>query len=228
MNLPVHLALIMDGNGRWAKKNGKNRVFGHKKGVDIAKNIIMHCLNREISWLSLFAFSTENWQRPASEVLFLMQMMFKALNESWQELNQKNIRVYFVGNLTSLPKKLQKLIHKIETATVANFKMNLVFAINYSGKWAILKTIEKIIQSNPKDITEQTFNLARVLPEMPEVDLLIRTSGEMRLSNFHLWEIAYSELFFSKTLWPDFTTAELDQILQDFQQRNRRFGAITE
>lgn len=228
--LPQHVAIIMDGNGRWATARGKARAFGHQQGQKTVEKIIEHAREREIKWLSLFAFSTENWQRPAKEVSLLMHLMRVALETSWQRLIAGNIRVHFLGDLSPLPSALQSSMRKLERQTANHSAMNLVFAINYSGRWAQLQTVKTLLSSkiSAELLTEEAFMAARPLACLPDVDMLIRTSGELRLSNFHLWEMAYAELFFTPTLWPDFSVSEFDDMLSAYAMRSRRFGGLLE
>lgn len=227
--LPAHLAIIMDGNGRWAKQRGRPRVFGHRAGRDSVEKVVAWCRAQGIPWLSLFAFSTENWRRPGAEVSVLMDIMLSSLQEKWREMAEQDIRLHFLGERSALSPKLIAAMQEAETCTADNRALNVVFAINYSGQWAMLETARNLLRAGlrPENVDAQTFAAHRPLPEMPEVDLLIRTSGEKRLSNFHLWEMAYAEMVFCEVLWPDFGEAELTAALAQYGQRERRYGGIT-
>lgn len=230
MTIPHHLAIIMDGNGRWAKKRFLPRVVGHQAGKETVDRMVEVCSNKGIKTLSLFAFSTENWQRPEQEVALLMRLIEQTIQEKKQKFMDNNIRVNILGERQNLSPNLIQAIEDLEALTANNQGMNLVLAINYSGLWSIQQTIKNIIQKglNPDEIDVETFNAHRPLPTLPPVDLLIRTSGEQRISNFHLWELAYAELFFSDVLWPDFSEKDLDEALASYQKRNRRYGGLDE
>ena len=228
--LPAHIAIIMDGNGRWAKERGRPRVFGHRAGRDTVERIVSHCRARGIAWLSLFAFSTENWQRPKAEVSILMDLMLSSLEEKWRKMAENGIRLYFLGNREPLSPKLAAAMDEAERQTAHNSALNVVFAINYSGQWAIMETARNLLRAGmaPEALDMPAFAAHRPLPDMPPVDLLIRTSGEMRISNFHLWEMAYAEMVFTDTLWPDFATADFDHALRQYAARERRYGGLND
>jgi undecaprenyl diphosphate synthase len=223
----------MDGNGRWAKGRNLPRIMGHKAGGDTAKKIITACAKREITALTLFAFSTENWQRPEKEVQFLMETFFSTLNKELPTLHKNNIKFRVIGERTTLSKKLQVAITKAEKLTANNTGMNLSLAINYSGRWDILQAAKTLLQevsnNTPQfaDFNENVFAHHLALADLPEPDLFIRTSGEIRISNFMLWQLAYTELYFTDIYWPDFDEQELEKALQSFATRQRRFGKIT-
>lgn len=233
-SLPKHIAVIMDGNGRWAKARGKPRAVGHRAGYEALRAIIKACQQRGIEVLSLFAFSRENWRRPQLEVNALMALLGKGLRDEVQALHQENIQLRFIGDLTELAPRLQTLIQQAMELTANNTGMTIVFAINYGGKWEITQAAAAIAakvaegQLSTRDISEQLLQQHLCLADCPELDLVIRTSGERRLSNFFLWQSAYAELYFTETLWPDFNETELDEALAYFSQRKRRFGQTDE
>lgn len=226
--LPEHVAIIMDGNGRWAKQRGRPRVFGHRAGRDTVEQIVSHCRKAGIPWLSLFAFSTENWRRPQAEVSILMDLMLSSLQEKWRQMSDNGIRLHFLGSRAGLSPKLAAAMDEVEAQTASNTALNVVFAINYSGQWAIVETARNLVRAGiAADLIDaDAFAAHRPLPAMPPVDLLIRTSGEMRISNFHLWEMAYAEMVFCDALWPDFTAADFDAALAQYIARDRRYGGL--
>ena len=233
-SLPKHIAVIMDGNGRWAKEHGRPRVFGHKNGVKAVRETTEACAELGVEYLTLYAFSTENWNRPRIEVNALMALLVETLRKEISTLNKNNIRLKAIGDLEKLPPKTYKaLLEGIEN-TKNNTHMTLVLALNYSAKWEILDAVKKIARKvaseeiTPDDIKEDDFVGALSTAGIPDPELLIRTSGENRISNFLLWQIAYSELYFSPIFWPDFRKAQLYEAIIDFQQRERRFGKISE
>lgn len=232
--LPRHVAIIMDGNGRWAKRQGLPRVFGHKKGVETARSIIIKSRNLNIPYLTLFAFSKENWQRPKEEVDTLLSLLKEYLQKELPLMIEKEIKLKVIGDREDLPEDLKKLIEKVEGETEKFNKMTLVLALSYSGRAEILRAVKFIakeiengrIQSH--EIDEKLFKNFFYFPELPDPDLLIRTSGELRISNFLLYQLAYTEFYFTETLWPDFTEEEYLQALLSYQRRERRFGKIYE
>jgi undecaprenyl diphosphate synthase len=232
MNTPSHVAIIMDGNGRWAQARNRPRVFGHLRGAKVAKNIITSAVNCNIRQLTLFTFSTENWARPADEIEFLMRLLGRQLLREANLLLKKNVRFQIVGDLTKLPSALQTVVRDIVELTKNNSGMILTFALNYGGRQEIAKAAKKLAQLavrgtlKPEDIDESTFGAALESSELPDPDLIIRTSGENRLSNFMLWQAAYSEFFISSTLWPDYTVEEFERTLLHFSSRQRRFGKV--
>lgn len=232
--IPKHVAIIMDGNGRWAKTLKLPRVAGHKKGVEAVRQTVTAAQKANISVLTLFAFSKENWQRPVSEVNFLMELFYSALSREIEKLNQSNIRVKFIGDKTGFEGKLQQLINQAELLTQNNTGLVLVMAVNYSGQWDIMQATRQIAQKiinqalSPQDISEHTIGQHLSLADFPPPDLFIRTSGEYRLSNFLIWDLAYTELYFTQTLWPDFNDVSLAQALSWYANRERRFGQIPE
>ena len=228
--LPKHIAITMDGNGRWAKAKGKLRAFGHKSGIDAVRDTIEGAAEIGIKFLTLYAFSTENWERPKTEVKALMSLLISAINKETRTLMENDIKLIAIGNTNSLPSKAkEKLIEAIKK-TENNKRMTLVLALSYSGRWDILNATKKIINDgiSPNDINETVFQQYLTTENVPDPELLIRTSGEYRISNFLLWQIAYSELYFTKTLWPDFRKSHLKEAIIDYQNRERRFGKTTE
>lgn len=223
MNKPKHVAIIMDGNGRWAKKRGKIRTFGHNEGAKKVIEITKKASDLDIKYLTLYAFSTENWKREKSEVDFLMKLLSKFLKKELKTLIDNNIKFRVIGDMSKLSRGLQNIIDNTIEKTKNNGGLTQILAINYGSRDEIIRTIKKI---DNKDISEVNISKALDTCDFPDVDLLIRTGGEKRLSNFLLWQSAYAELFFTDTLWPDFPMDEFETILKDFQKRTRRFGGI--
>lgn len=230
-SVPRHVAIIMDGNGRWAKKRFLPRVAGHKRGVETVREIIKACVRRGVSYLTLFAFSSENWRRPEEEVSFLMQLFLHALKDEVAKLHENNIRFRIIGDLARFDSKLVNLIRRAETLTANNTALTLTIAANYGGRWDILQAVEKMLAAHPgkrSGFTEDELAAHLSLNYGPEPDLFIRTGGEERISNFLLWQLAYSEFYFTDTLWPEFDAAALDRAIESYQQRERRFGRTSE
>ena len=229
-NLPKHVAIIMDGNGRWAKSKGKLRVFGHKNGVTAVRDTVEAAAEIGIQFLTLYAFSTENWERPESEVNALMTLLVTAINKETKTLMDNNIKLSTIGDTNSLPSKAKKELLEAIEKTKDNTRMTLILALSYSGRWDILNATKNLIADgiDPNVINEQVFQQYLTTKSVPEPELLIRTSGEYRISNFLLWQIAYSELYFTDTLWPDFRRIDLEKAILDYQNRERRFGKTTE
>ena len=229
-NLPKHIAIIMDGNGRWAKSKGKLRVFGHKNGVTAVRDTVEAAAEIGIQFLTLYAFSTENWERPESEVNALMTLLVTAINKETKTLMTNNIKLSTIGDTNSLPSKAKKELLEAIEKTKDNTRMTLILALSYSGRWDILNAAKNLITDgiDPNVINEQVFQQYLTTKSVPEPELLIRTSGEYRISNFLLWQIAYSELYFTDTLWPDFRRIDLEKAILDYQNRERRFGKTTE
>jgi undecaprenyl diphosphate synthase len=220
----MHLAIIMDGNGRWAKKRGLKRIEGHKKGAEVVKEITTYCANNpEIEILTLYAFSTENWKRPKMEVEFLMKLLDNWLKKELNTYIENDVKFDVIGDISKFSDKLIERIEYTKEVTKNNKKLTQVLALNYGSRDEITRAIKKLIEKK-EEITPE--NIQKNLDISRDVDLLIRTSGEIRVSNFLLWQIAYAEMFFTPTLWPDFTSKELEQILNDFKKRERRFGGI--
>jgi undecaprenyl diphosphate synthase len=230
--LPVHVAIIMDGNGRWAKKRLLNRVKGHEKGSDTVREVVRTCRKLGIRYLTLYAFSTENWQRPKTEVEALMTLLKRFLKTEKSEMLEKDIRLRVIGQIDRLPADVRKSVEETMAATRDNRGMNLILALSYGSRTEIVDMVQAVAEKvsrgriDPKAITAETIADHLYTREIPDPDILIRTSGEMRISNFLLWQIAYAEIFITPTLWPDFSKDELLQIIKDFQGRERRYGKI--
>ncbi len=232
--LPKHIAIIMDGNGRWAKQHGKPRVFGHRNGVKSVRETTEAAAELGVEYLTLYAFSTENWNRPQFEINALMTLLVETLRKEIDTLNKNNIRLQAIGDLSKLPEKTYKALMEGIEATSQNSRMTLVLALNYSARWEILNATKILAeeinkkQLTPADINEKTFENALSTHGMPDPELLIRTSGETRISNFLLWQIAYAELYFTSIFWPEFRKNNLYEAILDFQKRERRFGKTSE
>lgn len=224
-SVPVHVAIIMDGNGRWAKNKGLKRIEGHRVGVKVVKEIVEASLKIGIKFLTLFTFSTENWKRGEEEVNFLFELFANSVKEYIPELKANSIRLNVIGNLDQLPFFLRKAIDYAIKETEKGDKLTLTLAINYGSRLEIVEAVKKA-KSTDMEITEESFKNFLFTKDLPDPDLIIRTSGEMRLSNFLLYQAAYSELFFTKTLWPDFTKEEFFEIITEFSKRERRFGGV--
>ncbi len=228
----LHLAVIMDGNGRWARKRGLPRKAGHKAGAEKLRSMTEWCGNRGIKYLTVYAFSTENWSRPSDEVSALMELLIEFLNKYDPEMERQGVRLRVLGDLKSLPEDIQGELDIAIKRSVSRKKMQLIIAFNYGGRREILHAVQEISakvlngEIDPVNISEETISNNLYLPDVPDPDLIIRPSGELRLSNFLLWESAYSELWFSNVLWPDFTEKHLDMALADFTKRDRRFGGV--
>ncbi len=229
--VPKHVAVIMDGNGRWAKKRFLPRVAGHVKGVELVREMVRTCLERGIRYLTLFAFSSENWRRPAEEVSLLMELFVKALQQEVEKLDRNGVRLRVIGDLGRFDPKLQQLIREAEEKTAHNDRLDLTIAANYGGRWDIMQAVNRMLVAQPdKQVGWEESDLEPYLSMhfAPEPDLFIRTGGEERISNFLLWQLAYTELYFTPTLWPDFDAAEFDKAIVSYQQRERRFGRTSE
>lgn len=221
-----HLAIIMDGNGRWAKERGLKRTKGHEKGAEAIRGITTYCAAHEnIETATFYAFSTENWKRPKIEVEFLMKLLDKYLKNELKTYQKHSVRFKAIGNISQFSKALQKRIRETEELTKNNKNLTQILALNYGGRAEILDTVNRLIQNGKKELTEEDISSELQTP-YSDIDLLIRTSGEQRISNFLLWQLSYSELFFTKTLWPDFTSEELDNIINNYNTRHRRFGGL--
>lgn len=227
MNDLVHLAMIMDGNGRWAKRQGKERPFGHKEGAKKVREITKHASKMGIKYLTLYAFSTENWNRPKTEVALLMKLLASFLKSEMALLIENNIRFEVIGDMSKLSSSLQQEILKAKEATNICTGMTQILAINYGAHDEILRAVNKLLHVK-SDITKEALEAQLDTAGIPPVDLLIRTGGDYRLSNFLLWQAAYAELFFTKTLWPDFSLEELETIVCEYEQTERRFGGVSE
>jgi len=224
-NVPTHIAIIMDGNGRWAKKRGLPRLQGHYAGVNAVRRVIEASLDFNIKYLTLYAFSTENWDRPKKEVNGLMKLFPKVIEEEVNRLKTHKVRMRFLGRLKELPDKVQEKLYWIEEQTKNFEDLNLIIALNYSGREELIDAVNKAVREG-KVVNEEIFKGFLYLPDIPDPDLLIRTSGEVRISNFLLYEIAYTELYFTPTLWPDFEKSDLIKAIKAYQKRERKFGKV--
>lgn len=226
--IPRHIAVIMDGNGRWAKKRFLPRVMGHKRGLDALENMVKRCAELGVQYLTVFAFSTENWRRPEEEVSFLMGLFLQALQKQVQRLHENNMRVKVIGNRSRFSESIRQGIAAAEALTAGNTGLTVTVAADYGGRWDILQAVNRLIEEGAAEVTEEALAKHLMLSEAPEPDLFIRTGGETRISNFLLWQMAYAELYFTDTLWPDFDDAALDAAIRSFQTRERRFGRTSE
>ena len=231
---PKHVAIIMDGNGRWAKKKGMLRTFGHQSGVESVRAAVRFCRSQNIESLTLFAFSSENWFRPPAEVRSLMELFQFVLGKEVKKLHKNDVRLRVIGDTSRFDSRLVAKIAEAEELTRDNQSLTLNIAANYGGKWEMVNACRKIVDKcqagelSPEALTEDTFSEQTTLADQPEVDLLIRTGGDMRISNFLLWHIAYAELYFTNTLWPDFDEAEFAAAVEEFSSRQRRYGRVAD
>lgn len=234
MEKPKHIAIVMDGNGRWAQKRVLPRTAGHKAGANAIKKAIKACIHHDIPVLTLFAFGQENWQRPEKEVSFLMDLYLSVLREDLDALLEQNVKLRFIGDLQVLSYDIQKLMSKAEKLSTRNDGLQLNIAINYSGRWDITQACKKISNAvkqgciDSEEIDEALFNHYTMLSDLPAPDLFIRTSGERRISNFLLWQLSYTELYFTDEYWPDFSAGSLEKALAAYTKRERRFGTVCE
>jgi len=232
--LPRHIAIIMDGNGRWAQEKGQDRLYGHFHGVESVRNIVEGCAELGIEYLTLYAFSTENWDRPLTEVTGLMELLVETIRNEVPTLNKNNIRLHVIGDMSMLPEYAQKALEEALALTSHNTGLNLVMALSYSSRWELVNAVKKIAQDvragkiDPNTINQDTLQKYLVTSELPDPELMIRTSGEYRISNFLLYQLAYAELYFTSTRWPDFRKEHLYEAILDFQKRERRFGKTGE
>lgn len=232
--LPKHIAIIMDGNGRWAKEKGKNRIFGHKNGVNAVREVSEACAELGVKYLTLYAFSVENWNRPKLEVTALMELLVRTIGSETKTLMKNNIRLTSIGAVDALPKRAQNQLDKVIEATKNNTRLTLSLALSYGGRTEIVDACKKIANQvknseiNVSDISETILNNHLYAPSTPDPELMIRTSGEHRLSNFLLWQAAYTELYFTEEYWPDFNKESLYKAILSFQNRERRFGKTSE
>ncbi len=227
--VPRHVAIIMDGNGRWAQQRGLPRVAGHARGVEAVRAVVEGCARRGVEYLTLFAFSSENWRRPADEVSVLMQLFIKALQNEVRKLHRHGIRLRVVGDLTAFSPRIRELIAEAESLTCNNTGLVLTICANYGGRWDLLQAMRKLlasqaIQASPEQLDEAMLEQHLALAYAPEPDLFIRTGGEQRISNFMIWQLAYTELHFTPAFWPDFDEAALEAAFESYRQRERRFG----
>ena len=227
-NIPRHVCVIMDGNGRWAKKRLLPRVMGHKRGLTALENLAARCAELGVEYLTVFAFSTENWRRPEDEVSFLMKLFLQALDGKVAKMHQNNLRLKVIGNRSRFPAAIVEGIEAAERLTADNTGLTLTVAADYGGRWDILQAANRLMAEGKSEITEDDLSRCLSLAEAPEPDLFIRTGGETRISNFMLWQMAYAEFYFTDALWPDFDAAEFDRALSSFRVRERRFGRTSE
>lgn len=232
--IPVHVAIIMDGNGRWAKSKGLSRVFGHNEGVNSARDIVEASGQLGVKYLTLYTFSTENWKRPKTEVAILMKLLIRSIRDETKRLNQNDVKLIATGDLENLPDKVRKELNDAMETTKDNKLMTLNLALSYSGRWDIVNAVNNILKEQNKFksdfnlITEDTFPKYLAMKEIPDPDLMIRTGGEFRISNFLLWQLAYSEIYFSDVYWPDFKRNQYYKAISEYQKRERRFGLTSE
>jgi len=228
--VPRHIAIIMDGNGRWATSRFLPRIAGHGKGVEAVRSVVEACIERGVEYLTLFAFSSENWRRPAEEVSLLMRLFVTALEREVAKMHANGIRLRVVGDLSRFDAKLQALIAGAERRTANNQRLTVTICANYGGRWDMMQAVGKMVAANPgsTDFSEEQLAPHLAMAYAPEPDLFIRTGGEQRVSNFLLWQLAYTEFYFTETYWPDFDAAALDQAIMSYQQRERRFGRTSE
>jgi len=232
--LPRHVAIIMDGNGRWAKERGKDRIFGHHEGVMSVREVVNIAGEIGIEFLTLYAFSTENWNRPKDEVDALMELLVTTMRKEVDELHKKNVRMHVIGDFAALPQICQKEMQEAIDITAHNTGLNLILALSYSAKWEIINAVKTIAKAakegtlDPENINDELFHQHLCTHQFPDPELMIRTSGESRISNFLLYQLAYSELYFTSTHWPDFRKEQFLKAIEDYQQRERRFGMISE
>jgi undecaprenyl diphosphate synthase len=229
--VPRHIAVIMDGNGRWARQRYLPRVAGHRRGLEAVRTVVRACGERGVEYLTLFAFSSENWRRPAEEVSFLMHLFVGALEQEVGRLHENRVRFRVIGDLSRFEPRLRQLIGEAEALTARNDGLTLTIAANYGGRWDVVQAVNRMLRERPRRASgfgEQDLAPYLALAYAPEPDLFIRTGGEQRISNFVLWQLAYTELYFPDTLWPDFDAAALDRAIVSYQQRERRFGRTSE
>jgi len=229
-DVPRHIAIIMDGNGRWAKRRLMPRVAGHRKGVEALRGVIRACAERGVSHLTVFAFSSENWRRPQEEVSLLMELFMRALENEVARLHENDIRFRVVGDLSGFSERIQSLIRDAEALTCNNARLTFTVAANYGGRWDIVQAVKKLMASSvaPEAVNEAALAQHLSMADLPEPDLFIRTGGEQRISNFLLWQLAYTELYFTDAPWPDFDAVALDAAIASFRTRERRFGCTSE
>lgn len=232
--IPTHIAIIMDGNGRWAKERGKSRIFGHREGVNSVRDIVEVCGQIGVKYLTLYTFSTENWKRPKSEVTVLMKLLIKALRDETDRLHENNVRLLASGNLDTLPSSVMKELLDAIEKTKNNKLMTLNLALSYSGRWDIINAVKKMYTDctegkiKAEEINEKKFSDYLITSGIPDPDLLIRTGGEYRISNFLLWQLAYTEIYIDNVFWPDYRREHLYNAIMEFQRRERRFGLVSE
>jgi undecaprenyl diphosphate synthase len=232
--LPSHIAIIMDGNGRWAKEKGHDRLYGHFHGVESVREIVEGCAELGIGYLTLYAFSTENWDRPENEVTGLMELLVETIRKETETLNKNNIRLHVIGDMQMLPSYAQRELNESLQITSVNTGLNLIMALSYSSRWELVQAVKQIAQDakdgrvSPENISQETLEKYLCTSKFPDPELMIRTSGEYRISNFLLYQLAYAELYFTKVRWPEFRKENLYEAILDFQSRERRFGKTSE
>jgi len=229
--IPRHIAIIMDGNGRWAKQRFMPRVAGHQRGVEALREVVKSCRDMGVGYLTVFAFSSENWRRPVDEVSFLMSLFLKMLEREVDKLHQNNIRLKIIGDRSRFDDKLQQTMLDAELLTAGNSALTLTIAANYGGRWDVMRAVKSMLSEHPnlaQTFTEEDLQPYLSMSDAPEPDLFIRTGGEQRISNFMLWQLAYTELYFTDTLWPSFDRNQLNKAITSYQQRERRFGRTSE
>jgi undecaprenyl diphosphate synthase len=232
--LPRHIAIIMDGNGRWAREQGKDRLYGHFHGVESVRDIVEGCAELGVEYLTLYAFSTENWDRPAYEVTGLMELLVETIRKETETLNKNNIRLHVIGDLNMLPEYARKELSESLEFTSKNTGLNLIMALSYSSRWELVRAVKQIATDvrtgkiEPEHITQDTLEQYLCTSQFPDPELMVRTSGEYRISNFLLYQLAYAELYFTDVLWPDFRKENLYEAILDFQKRERRFGKTSD
>jgi undecaprenyl diphosphate synthase len=230
--IPQHIAIIMDGNGRWAQEQGQDRLFGHFHGVQSVRDIVEGCAELGVRYLTLYAFSTENWDRPQQEVTGLMELLVETIRKEVPILNQNNIRMHFIGELSLMPPSAQQALQEARDLTAGNSGLNLIMALSYSSRWELMDAVKRIATDvengilSPQQISQDILQQYLSTSEFPDPELMIRTSGEYRISNFLLYQLAYAELYFTQTRWPDFRKENLYEAIIDFQKRDRRFGKV--
>jgi undecaprenyl diphosphate synthase len=232
--LPRHIAIIMDGNGRWAKERGEDRVYGHHEGVVSVREIVNACAELGVGYLTLYAFSTENWNRPVAEVNALMELLVNTIRKEVEELRKNNIRLHVIGDIASLPESCQRELQEAKDITASNTGLNLILALSYSSRWELIEAARKMAKDaaagtlKPEDINDEVFHKYLNTADFPDPELMIRTSGEYRISNYLLYQLAYAELYFTPVHWPEFRKQQLYEALLNYQQRERRFGKTSE
>lgn len=232
--LPAHIAVIMDGNGRWAERKGAKRIFGHRNAIEAVRDTTEGCAELGVKYLTMYAFSTENWHRPKAEVKGLMELLVSTLQKETETLMKNNVQLHSIGAIDTLPRKCQKELQECKDITRNNDGLNLILALSYSGRWEIIEAVKQVLkdvksgQISEDNISTELFSDYLCTKDIPDPELLIRTSGEMRISNFLLWQIAYTELFITDVLWPDFRKRDLHKAIIAYQKRERRFGKVKE
>ncbi len=226
LKIPRHIAIIMDGNGRWARQRGMPRIMGHYKGAEVAEEIVKFCADLGVEYLTLFAFSTENWRRPREEVELLFELLRDYLTRKREELIREGVRLRFIGRRDRISKDLRSLMERLEEETSKDYRITVILAVDYGGRDDIVRAVRRAVRRGMEDVDEESFSKLLDLGDIPDPDLMIRTAGERRISNFLLWNLAYTELYFTEVCWPDFTPEELMRAVEDFSKRKRKFGRV--